>query len=132
MSETVGMQDERGADRTERRYGVYTALVTDIRDPEQQGRVKVAFPWAPDAGGGSYANWARLATLMGGNRRGSWFIPDVNDEVLVAFEGGDARRPYVVGSLWNGVDTPPESMDDGRQQFPEGAALAQRGDADPR
>ena len=48
---------------------------------------------------------------MGGNNRGSWFIPDVNDEVLVAFEGGDPRRPYVLGGLWNGKDTPPESMD---------------------
>jgi uncharacterized protein involved in type VI secretion and phage assembly len=48
---------------------------------------------------------------MGGNNRGSWFIPDVNDEVLVLFEGGDPRRPYVVGGLWNGSDAPPESMD---------------------
>jgi uncharacterized protein involved in type VI secretion and phage assembly len=48
---------------------------------------------------------------MGGNNRGSWFIPDVNDEVLVVFEGGDARRPYVVGGLWNGSDAPPDSMD---------------------
>lgn len=111
MSSIKGIQEEHGADRTERMYGVYPALVTDIRDPEQQGRVKIALPWAPDAGGSSYANWARLATFMGGNHRGSWFIPDVNDEVLVAFEGGDPRRPYVLGSLWNGVDTPPESMD---------------------
>jgi uncharacterized protein involved in type VI secretion and phage assembly len=48
---------------------------------------------------------------MGGNNRGSWFIPDVNDEVLLMFEGGDTRRPYVVGALWNGSDAPPESMD---------------------
>ena len=59
--------------------------------------------------------WARLATLMGGNNRGSWFIPDVNDEVLMAFEGGDPRRPYVLGGLWNGSDSPPESMDGGGQ-----------------
>ena len=92
-------------------YGVYPALVTDIRDPDQQGRVKVTLPWAPDTGGSSYGNWARLATFMGGNHRGSWFIPDVNDEVLVAFEGGDPRRPYVVGSLWNGLGAPPALMD---------------------
>jgi uncharacterized protein involved in type VI secretion and phage assembly len=48
---------------------------------------------------------------MGGNNRGSWFVPDVNDEVLVVFEGGDTRRPYVVGGLWNGSDKAPESMD---------------------
>jgi len=48
---------------------------------------------------------------MGGNNRGSCFIPDVNDEVLVAFEAGDPRRPYVLGGLWNGSDKPPQSMD---------------------
>jgi len=97
--------------RERRMYGVYPAVVTDIRDPDQQGRVKVSLPWAPDTGGSSYGNWARLATFMAGNHRGSWFIPDVNDEVLVAFEGGDPARPYVIGSLWNGVDAPPETMD---------------------
>jgi uncharacterized protein involved in type VI secretion and phage assembly len=92
-------------------YGVYPALVSDIKDPDGQGRVKITLPWSPDTGGGQYEVWARLATLMGGNNRGSWFIPDVNDEVLVAFEGGDPRRPYVVGGLWNGSDSPPDSMD---------------------
>ena len=92
-------------------YGVYPALVDDIKDPDGQGRVKITLPWAPDTGGGRYEAWARLATLMGGNNRGSWFIPDVGDEVLVVFEGGDPRRPYVVGGLWNGSDQPPESMD---------------------
>jgi len=96
-------------------YGVYPALVTDVRDPSGQGRVKITLPWAPDTGGARYEAWARLATLMGGKNRGSWFIPDINDEVLVAFEGGDPRRPYVVGGLWNGSDKPPASMDsDGR------------------
>jgi uncharacterized protein involved in type VI secretion and phage assembly len=92
-------------------YGVFPALVSDIKDPDGQGRVKVTLPWSPDTGGGKYEAWARLATLMGGNNRGSWFIPDVNDEVLIAFEGGDPRRPYVVGALWNGNDSPPDSMD---------------------
>lgn len=92
-------------------YGVYPALVSDIKDPDGQGRVKVTLPWSPDAGGARYEAWARLATLMGGNNRGSWFVPDVNDEVLLAFEAGDPRRPYVVGALWNGRDRAPESMD---------------------
>jgi uncharacterized protein involved in type VI secretion and phage assembly len=48
---------------------------------------------------------------MAGRDRGTWFIPDVDDEVLVAFEGGDPRRPYVLGGLWNGTDSPPETMD---------------------
>jgi len=92
-------------------YGAFPALVSDIKDPDGQGRVRVTLPWAPDTGDGRYEVWARLATMMGGNNRGSWFIPDTNDEVLVIFEGGDPRRPYVIGGLWNGSDSPPDSMD---------------------
>lgn len=94
-------------------YGVYPAVVLDIADPDGQGRVKVKLPWAPDSGGSSYEVWARMAAMMAGNNRGSWFIPDVEDEVLVAFGAGDTRRPYIVGMLWNGRDAAPESMDSG-------------------
>jgi uncharacterized protein involved in type VI secretion and phage assembly len=96
-------------------YGIYPALVSDIKDPDGTGRVKVTLPWSPDTASDKYEAWARMATMMGGNNRGSWFIPDVNDEVLVAFEAGDPRRPYVLGGLWNGNDSPPESMDGGGQ-----------------
>jgi len=92
-------------------YGVYTALVTDIKDPDGQGRVRVKLPWSPDPSGKAYEAWARLNVFMAGNDRGAWFVPDPGDEVLVAFEAGDARRPYVLGALWNGKDAPPESMD---------------------
>lgn len=92
-------------------YGVHVALVTDVVDPDGQGRVRVKLPWSPGEEGESYESWARLATLMAGAERGSWFIPDVQDEVLIAFAGGDARHPFVVGALWNGSDAPPESMD---------------------
>lgn len=93
-----------------RLYGVYSAQVTDVKDPDGQGRVKVKLPWSPDDGGG-YEVWARLAVLLAGNNRGTWFIPDPNDEVLVMFEAGDPRHPYVIGGLWNGRDAPPDSMD---------------------
>jgi uncharacterized protein involved in type VI secretion and phage assembly len=96
-------------------FGIYPALVSDIKDPDGTGRVKITLPWSPDTGSERYEMWARLATLMGGKNRGSWFIPDVNDEVLVAFEAGDPRRPYVLGGLWNGKDSPPQSMDGGGQ-----------------
>lgn len=92
-------------------YGVFPALVSDIKDPDGLGRVKVTLPSSPDTDGSRYEAWARVATLMGGKNRGTWFIPDVNDEVLIVFEAGDPRRPYVIGSLWNGTDSPPESMD---------------------
>jgi uncharacterized protein involved in type VI secretion and phage assembly len=92
-------------------YGAYPALVRDIKDADGQGRVKVSLPWSPDGNGASYEVWARLATMMAGKNRGTWFIPDVNDEVLVIFIGGDPRSPAVIGGLWNGRDTPHESMD---------------------
>jgi len=98
-------------------YGVFPALVTDVKDPDGQGRVKISLPWSPDTNGSKYEAWARLATMMGGNNRGSWFVPDVNDEVLVAFEAGNPRRPFVVGCLWNGSDKPPESMDGGGKNY---------------
>lgn len=98
-------------------HGVYPALVVDIKDPDSQGRVKIRLPWLPDAAGATCELWARVATLMGGNNRGTWFIPDVGDEVLVAFEAGDARRPYVLGALWNGQDQAPESMDGGGNNY---------------
>jgi uncharacterized protein involved in type VI secretion and phage assembly len=98
-------------------YGVYPALVSDIRDPDGQGRVLVTLPWSPDLDNDRYEAWARVATFMGGHNRGSWFIPDVNDEVLISFEAGDVRRPYVIGALWNGRDNPPESMDGAGQNF---------------
>ncbi|MEV6041169.1 phage baseplate assembly protein V [Nonomuraea sp. NPDC052116] len=92
-------------------YGVYPAVVVDVVDPDGQGRVQVRLPWSPDAGGSAYEAWARLATPMAGDDRGVWFVPDVDDEVLLGFEGGDPRRPYVLGAMWNGKDRAPRSMD---------------------
>lgn len=92
-------------------YGAYPALVTDIRDPDNQGKVRVSLPWSPDGSGASYSTWARLSTFMAGNNQGSWFIPDTNVEVLVVFLGGDPRNAVVIGALWNGQDAPPQSMD---------------------
>jgi uncharacterized protein involved in type VI secretion and phage assembly len=92
-------------------YGCHVAIVTDLVDPDGQGRIKITLPWSPDSGGDRYDTWARVATLFAGNNRGSWFMPEVNDEVLVVFEGGDVRRPCVIGGLWNGRDAPPTGTD---------------------
>jgi uncharacterized protein involved in type VI secretion and phage assembly len=92
-------------------YGVYPALVVDLADPEGQGRVRIRLPWSPDAEGDGFEAWARMAAFMGGDNRGAWFQPDLDDEVLVAFEAGNPRRPYVMAGLWNGRHAPPETMD---------------------
>lgn len=89
--------------RTKRIYGVVVAIVSDNVDPGGLGRVKVSFPWLDRED--SY--WARIATLMAGKERGSFFLPEVGDEVLIAFERGNLNHPYVIGALWNGKDTPP-------------------------
>jgi uncharacterized protein involved in type VI secretion and phage assembly len=87
-------------------YGVVIGIVTNNQDPDGLGRVKVCFPWLSDE---DESWWARIATLMAGNERGAYFLPEVGDEVLVAFEHGNIRFPYVLGALWNGQDAPPES-----------------------
>jgi uncharacterized protein involved in type VI secretion and phage assembly len=56
-------------------------------------------------------DWIRIASAMAGPSRGFFFLPDVNEEVLVAFEQGDIHKPYVVGFLWNGKDLPPKPTD---------------------
>ncbi|GAB4517680.1 MAG: phage baseplate assembly protein V [Anaerolineae bacterium] len=91
-------------------YGVVIGIVTNNQDPDGLGRVKVTFPWLSEE---DESEWARVATLMAGPDRGTFFLPEVDDEVLVAFEHGDVRRPYILGALWNGVDTPPRDNGDG-------------------
>ncbi len=92
-------------------YGVYPGKVASVQDPDSQGRVQVTLQFVPTVGGADFKVWARVATMMAGPQRGSFFIPDKDDEVLVAFYAGDVRHPYVIGSLWNGQDAPPQSMD---------------------
>jgi uncharacterized protein involved in type VI secretion and phage assembly len=91
-------------------WGVVVGVVTDNQDPDHLHRVKVRFPWLND---NAESNWARVVTSMAGNNRGMYFLPEVDDEVLVAFEHGSIDYPYIIGSLWNGSDAPPESNSDG-------------------
>jgi uncharacterized protein involved in type VI secretion and phage assembly len=95
-------------------YGVVTGVVTNNQDPDGLARVKVRFPWLS---GGDESAWARPAVPMAGPDAGTYFLPDVDDEVLVAFEQGDVRFPYVLGSLWRGggdAAEPPEDNADGK------------------
>ena len=88
------------------RNAVYTGVVVTPRDPRGLGRVKVSLPAFEEE------RWARRASPAAGDRRGTWFVHEAGDEVLVAFEGGEPRRPVVVGALWNAKQRPPESNPD--------------------
>jgi uncharacterized protein involved in type VI secretion and phage assembly len=95
-------------------HGVVPAQVTNLDDPDDLGRVKVKYTWL----GEIESDWLRIATPMAGAERGFLFLPEVNDEVLIAFEHGDINHPYMVGGLWSTKDKPPieksESIADGK------------------
>ena len=84
-------------------FGVEIALVTNVQDPQKLGRVKVCFP---RMSGMPESDWARVVQPAGGPGRGFYWLPEVNDEVLVAFEMGQPNRPYVLRGLWNAKDKP--------------------------
>jgi uncharacterized protein involved in type VI secretion and phage assembly len=92
-------------------YGVVVGVVTNNQDPEGMHRVKVRFPWLSVH---DESHWARVVATMAGDDRGAYFLPEPDDEVLVAFEHGSLEHPYVIGSLWNGKDHPPEDNSDGK------------------
>lgn len=92
-------------------FGVTMAVVTNNQDPDGLGRVKVRFPWLSDR---NESHWARLVAPMAGAEYGLYCLPEVGDEVLVAFEHGRADFAYVLGALWNGKAKPPEKNDDGK------------------
>jgi uncharacterized protein involved in type VI secretion and phage assembly len=106
--------EQEELEKARRINGVVVGIVTNNEDPDGMGRVKVKFPWLSDT---NESYWARIATLMAGRDRGTFFLPEVDDEVLVAFDHGDINHPYVLGSLWNGVDTPPETNADGKNNI---------------
>ncbi|WUH92740.1 VgrG-related protein [Streptomyces sp. NBC_00433] len=91
-----------GPGSADRIGGLVNATVTDTRDPEDRGRVRLAFPWLSDD---YVSDWARTAGL-GGKGGGGVFGPEVGDEVLVGFEQGRVDQPYVIGGLYNGRDLP--------------------------
>ena len=92
-------------------WGVTAGVVTNNRDPDGLGRVKLGLPWLA---AGFETDWARVVTPMAGPAHGLYTLPEVGDEVLVGFEHGRPSAPYVLGAVWNGKDKPPESNADGR------------------
>jgi len=96
---------EESIDRLNRKfYGVATGIVRSVSDPLSLGRVQLTLPFLDDS---DSSPWARVAAPMAGQFYGHYFIPSVDDEVLVAFEHGDVRAPYVLGALWTVKAQPP-------------------------
>lgn len=110
-NELLSMQDRQEGQNT---YGVVIGVVTSNQDPEGLGRIKINFPWRGEK---DESYWARVVSLMAGKERGIVFYPEVDDEVLVAFEHGDINHPYILGALWNGKDKPPETNSDGKNNI---------------
>ncbi len=106
-------EDEEST-KTKRVNGIVSGIVTNNKDDEGLYRVKVKFPWLTEE---SEGDWAKVMSFMAGKERGGFFLPEVGDEVLVAFEHGDINYPYVIGSLWNSEDKPPEANSDGKNNI---------------
>jgi uncharacterized protein involved in type VI secretion and phage assembly len=102
----------RARSTDQRYYGVVEAIVVE-NTGDDEGRVKVKFPWFD---GSTVTDWCRVSQLYAGNGYGSVFVPEKDDEVLVAFIHGDMRFPIVLGGLYNGVDKPPAARKDGVDQ----------------
>lgn len=94
--------------------GVVTGIVTANKDPDYLGRVKLRLPWRSDD---FETDWARVVAPMAGKERGAYFLPEIGDEVLVAFDGDDIRYPYVLGALWSKTDPPPDTNEDGKNRI---------------
>ncbi len=85
--------------------GVVIGIVKDIDDPLGEGRVRVQFPWLSED---ELSGWAPIARTMAGKERGFYYMPELEDEALLAFELGDFDHPFIIGFLHNGVDLPPD------------------------
>lgn len=99
------------SEESDRFYGVTIGIVTNNQDEEKLGRVKVKLPQISDT---DESFWARVLTPMAGKEMGFYCLPEVGNEVLVAFDRGDVNFPYILGGLWNGKDKPPDVNEDGK------------------
>ncbi|MBD2233299.1 phage baseplate assembly protein V [Phormidium tenue] len=102
----IGMNWLVPSETSPRFYGVAIGVVTSNKDPDHLARVKVKFPWLS---GTDESHWARVLTPMAGKERGFYCLPEVGDEVLVAFDQGQAELPYILGGLWSQAQLPPET-----------------------
>ncbi len=94
-------------------YEAVVGIVVDNKDPDKLARVKVKYP---SLSSDETSWWARWVALGAGEERGWFFLPEVDDEVLIMFEHGDIHRPMIIGALWNGKDAPPDSNGGGNER----------------
>ena len=83
---------------------VWIGVVADVDDPDGEGKVRLYFPWLNES---TLSDWAPIAAPMAGPDYGTWFVPEVGNEAVCAFERGDVNHPIVLGFMWNGFDAPP-------------------------
>jgi uncharacterized protein involved in type VI secretion and phage assembly len=96
-------------------FGVYPAIVTDLVDQESLGRVEVRFPWLGTDGDRDVRAWATVCSPYADGDQGLLILPEVGSQVVVAFEAGNLRRPYMIAAAWNGREAlphPPEQSND--------------------
>jgi uncharacterized protein involved in type VI secretion and phage assembly len=93
--------------------GGFLARVVSLDDPERRNRIQVRLLAFDDAAQQDAPMWARVVAPFAGDQRGAFWLPDVGDEVLVAFVQGDARLPVILGGLWNGQSAAPADIDAG-------------------
>jgi uncharacterized protein involved in type VI secretion and phage assembly len=113
ISEALGNQGNQGdqLNNSEIMNGVVPAIVSNLKDPEQLGRIKVTFPWLAKE---SETDWIRVMSSYASGNKGIFFPPEVGDEVLVVFQKGNVNAPYVIGSLWSSKAKPPDKNDGGK------------------
>jgi len=102
--------------------GVHIGIVTNIVHEQGDYRAKVRFPMLPNGGEeGEESFWCRIVTMGAGNERGVFWMPEINDEVAVAFIAGDFNHGVILGSLWNGQDKPIYALKDASGKVTEAA-----------
>ncbi|WP_296824757.1 phage baseplate assembly protein V [Sulfurovum sp.] len=102
------------SENTRNLNGISSAIVTNNKDPDGLGRIKIRYVWDQD----NYeTTWARVMSFMAGDHRGGFFLPEVGDEVLVGFIEGIFEFPVILGAVWNGKDIPPAKNENGKNDI---------------
>lgn len=93
-------------------FGIYPAIVTNLGDPDGIGRIEVRFPWLGSEGDADVRGWATLVSPYADDDQGLQTLPEVDSQVVVAFEAGNLRRPYIIGATWNGQEALPKDAEE--------------------